>query len=146
MSLLEDIKLELKNRIKNDMEPEGKWNAQLWTKITFGDYYGKTPERLPIIHRVVGETVDNILAKDNLQMTTNSWNGLKNAVDGSDTAETALPDMEEAAAVVEPRTGENLFFEFIAAPVFEPAAAPEKPKKSARKPKSKKTKKEKKNS
>lgn len=114
MSLSEDLKGELKNRIKNDMEPFGKWNDKLWTKITFGDYYGKTPEKLPIIHRVVGETVDNVLKKDNWQMTADSWNGLRNAVDGTDTAETALPDMEEAAAVVESRSeGGEFILEFI---------------------------------
>ena len=114
MSLPEDLKVELKSRIKNDMEPFGKWNDKLWAKITFGDYYGKTPEKLPVIHRVVGETVDNTLKKDNWQMTTESWEGLKNAVDGTDTAETALPDMEEAAAVVEHRkAGGEFVLKFI---------------------------------
>lgn len=139
MSLLEDLKNELKNRIKNDMEPFGKWNAQLWTKITFGDYYGKTPERLLVIHRVVGETVDNLLMKDKLQMTANSWNGLKNAIDSSDTAETALPDMEEAAAVVEPRNNSNDFFLGL-------VGAAKSAEKFTKKPKNGKAKKEKKQS
>lgn len=111
MDLLKELKKELAERIKTDMTPFDKWNAQLWAKITFGDYYGKSPEQLVVIHRVVGETVDNVLSKTNFQMTIDSWNGLRNAVDGTDTAETALPDMEDAGLNCEPRQ-ENKKFNF----------------------------------
>jgi len=99
---MDDLKTELKNRIRRDMEPFGKWNEKLWAKIVFGDYYGKSPMQLQTIYQVVGETVDNVL-KPKWRMTRDSWEGLKSAIDAADTAETALPDMEEAALVGEPR-------------------------------------------
>lgn len=102
MSLADDLKTELKNRIKVDMTPFGKWNETLWTKITFGDYYGKSEVQIETIRRVVGETVDNVIRPGGWRMTIDSWNDLQGDIDATDTAETALPDMEEAASVVEP--------------------------------------------
>ena len=115
MDLGKELKTEFGRRIERDMTPYGKWNAALWSKIAFGDYYGKAPEQIVVIHRVVGEVVDNILRRLNLQMTADSWNGLRSMIDATDTAETALPDMEAAATNYEPRqSGIRFNFAFSA--------------------------------
>lgn len=111
MSFLDEIRAELKKRIQYDMEPQQKWAEKLWTKISYGDYYGKSVERRPIILRVIGETVDKVLKPRNLQMTASSWVELQNAIEASDTPETSLIDMDEAAADNEPReNGEHPIF------------------------------------
>lgn len=107
--LTDDLKNELKRRIRQDMEPLNKWSEALWAKITFGDYYGKTPEKLEVIHRVVGECIDNVLLPRNRRMTKESWGALQDDIDGSDTGESALPDMEEAALVTEERPADDAF-------------------------------------
>lgn len=38
MSLMDDLKKALADRIKTDMTPFGKWNEALWAKIPFGEY------------------------------------------------------------------------------------------------------------
>ncbi|HXI23847.1 MAG TPA: hypothetical protein VNG71_08220 [Pyrinomonadaceae bacterium] len=101
MSLIEDLKKALADRIQTDMTKFGKWNPALWAKIPFGDYYGKSEPQREIIRRVVGETVDNVVGKTGWRMTADSWADLQGDIDASDTAETALPDMEEAALAVE---------------------------------------------
>ena len=101
MSLFEDLKDELRARIQDDMTPLGKWSPALWSKITFGDYYGKSALQLEIIRRVVGETVDNVVGRSGWRMTADSWADLQGDIDATDTAETALPDMEEAGLAVE---------------------------------------------
>jgi hypothetical protein len=110
MSLTEDLKQELSIRIEADMAPVGKWNAHLWAKIPFGDYYGKSNLQVEIVRRVVGETVDNVVGRSGWRMTAASWQDLQNDIDATDTAETALPDMEDAALVVEktPAGGSSL--------------------------------------
>lgn len=109
MSLGDDLKAELKRKIENDMSPLGKWNASLWMKITFGDYYGKSALQLVTIHRVVGGCVNKVLARiePGFQMSVDSWAGLQSAIDAADTAETALPDMEDAAMNSEPLGAEG---------------------------------------
>ena len=101
MSLMDDLKQELSNRIQNDMTPLGKWNAQLWTKIPFGEYYGKSDVQVEVIRRAIGETVDNVVGRNGWRMTAASWADLQADIDSTDTVETALPDMEEAALAVE---------------------------------------------
>lgn len=101
MSLMDDLKKALAERIKTDMTPFGKWNEALWAGIPFGDYYGKTEIHRETIRRVVGETVDNVIGKTGWRMTAASWADLQGDVDASDTAETALPDMELAAKIAE---------------------------------------------
>lgn len=110
MSLMDDLKKELGKRIEADMTKEGKWNAKLWAKIPFGDYYGKSVLQVEIIRRVVGESVDNVVGRTGWRMTAASWQDLQNDIDATDTAETALPDMEDAALVVEkiPASGSSL--------------------------------------
>ena len=51
MSLMDDLKEELRSRIQNDMAPLGKWSPALWAKITFGDYYGKSEIQIEIYRR-----------------------------------------------------------------------------------------------
>ena len=99
MSLSDNLKAELKAQIRRDMEPHGKWNEARWTKTKFGDYYGKSAMQLVTIHQMAGSVVNRVLARieDGFQMTPNSWAGLQEAIDATDTAETALPDMEDAA-------------------------------------------------
>jgi hypothetical protein len=101
MSLMDELKDELRSRIQSDMSPLGKWSPALWAKITFGDYYGKSEIQIEIIRRVVGETVDNVVGRKGWRMTADSWADLQSDIDATDTAETALPDMEEAALAVE---------------------------------------------
>ena len=104
MSLSDNLKAELKAQIQRDMEPLGKWSEALWTKIKFGDYYGKSAMQLVTIHQMAGSVVNRVLARiePGFQMTANSWAGLQEAIDANDTPETALLDMDDAAGNSEP--------------------------------------------
>ncbi len=131
MSKLSDsLKAELMRRIRQDMLPLNKWNPKTWMTTTFGLFYG--PDVI-VIHRLVGECVDNVLKGFNEKMTNASWARLQAFVNAADTPETALPDMERSALVTEPRfTSFELFL----------ATKPAKKKPAKKKAHAKKVKKE----